>query len=69
MKILTLRYGWIDFVIRDLYIDGDYEYIETIYNDENAPRYIFEPLVFKLLNTNRIDIIQDSSGKYFWSMI
>ena len=68
MKILTLRYGWINFLSFDLYVEGDYEYVHSIFNDDDPPLGVFEPLVFKLLNTDHIEIVQDYSGNYFWSI-
>ena len=68
MKILTLRYGWISYIHPDEYRMGEYEYIETIYDDENAPRYIWA-YTFNILDVQWIDIVQGYDGTYYWTMI
>ncbi len=68
MKILTLCYGWISYIHPDQYRQGDYEYVETIYNDEDGSRYVWG-YAFKILGVDWIDIIQGYDGTYYWTMI
>lgn len=64
MKLLTL-YGWISYISWQQYIDGDYEYVQTIFNDNC--RDIWHP-AFKLLNTDQIEIVQGFDGIYRWTI-
>ena len=67
MQILTY-YGWLHYISKDQYISGDYDYVESIFDDDNAPHHVWVQL-FNVLKVDHIEIVQAYSGEYYWTIL